>query len=110
MIFDGTITELATPDEYEQRKQRGMQQGKGDGLVGVGIKKPGRGKPTFFRVKFRNDENYALADRVVYDFAPGDRVTVTVEDESIHMVYEVDEIARTSAVISAIGVAIQLQE
>ena len=103
MIIEGIITELPTPAEHAARTERGKKDGKGLGIVGVGVKKRTRGKPTFFRVTFQNSETDMLATHIVEDYAPGDPVVITADESTIQMVWEVDEIARTSAVIKVWG-------
>lgn len=100
MKLSGTITDLPDRDDYLDAGKR---------LADVGVKKPAKGRgakrasrPTFFRVVTTDD----LADQIIEEFGPGDVVTFDVEDESVRLVHELDEIGRTSPVIRCVAVAV----
>lgn len=106
MIVKGIITDLPTPEEHAARVAKRRAHGKSDGVVAIGLKKRSSGKPTFFRCVFVNDEEDSLADWVVANHQLRDKVAVELDDYSVRMTWEVDDIARTSAVIrgNAIGI------
>lgn len=107
MFVYGVITDIPTPEEHAQRVAKQRAQGRGDGMVALGIKKRSGGKPTFFRIAFTNDGDDDLADWIVDNFSLRDKVRIEAADESVRLVWEVDELARTAAVIRATGVGIE---
>lgn len=106
MFIHGVITDIPTPEEHAERVAKQRAQGRGAGMVGIGVKKRTSGKPTFFRIAFVNEDGDDLADWIVDNYRLRDTVCVEVSDESVRLVWEVDDMARTSAVIRATGVSI----
>lgn len=102
MKISGTITDLPDHDDYTARRDNGEKIS-----VDLGLKKPGRGKPTFFRIVFINKDGEDVADLVMDTFEVGEVVTADCEDESLRLVWEVDEISRTAAVIRVNGVGLE---
>ena len=107
MFIHGVITYIPTPDEHADNVAKQRDRRRGDGMVGLGIKKKTGGKPTFFRVAFTNEGDDDLADWIVENYRTGDLVRVEVTDESVRLVWELDSIARTSPVIRATGIGIE---
>lgn len=100
MKLSGTITDLPDREDYLAA---------GEHMADVGVKKPGKGRgakraarPTFFRV-VTTDE---LADEIIEDYEPGQVVTFDIEDASVRIADEQDEIGRRSVVIRCNGTAI----
>lgn len=97
MIIMGTITEIES-DEPDD-----------DGIIAtvdVGIKKPGRrGRPTFFRIGFEHGKADTPTSEVD-SCEIGDTVTVDAVDQTVRMVWEVDELGRSAPVIRAAGTTI----
>lgn len=106
MFIHGVITDIPTPEEHAERVDKQRAQGRGAGMVGLGIKKRTSGKPTFFRVAFFNEEGDDLADWIVRNYSLRDPVCIEVSDDSVRLVWEVDDKSRTSAVIRANGISI----
>lgn len=95
MILMGTVTEVTD----ERPDANGIIR-----TVELGIKKPGRSgsKPTFFRVSFVHGKAQTGTDEV-NGFEPGDQVTVEGVDATVRLVWELDDIGRTSPVIRMAG-------
>lgn len=102
MNISGTITDLPEYDDYFRQRDAGEHPS-----VDLGLKKPGRGKPTFFRIVFLNKNGVNTADSVIEGFEVGEVVTAECDEDSLRLVWEVDDIARTSAVIRVNGVALE---
>lgn len=107
MFIHGVITDIPSPEEHARRVEKQMQGNDGEGMVGVGVKKRTGGRPTFFRIAFANRDGDGFADRVVDTFEVGDLVRIEAIDESVRLVWELDEICRSSPVIRATGVGIE---
>ncbi len=94
LIISGTITEIES-DPVDD-----------DGIIAtvdVGLKKPARrGKPTFFRIGFEHGKSETPTSEVD-TFEPGDTVTIEAVDPTVRMVWEVDDLGRSSPVIRAAG-------
>lgn len=97
MIIMGTITEI----ESDQPDDDGVIA-----TVDVGIKKPGRrGRPTFFRIAFESGKS-SMPTTEIDSFDIGDSVTVEAVDQTVRMVWELDELGRSAPVIRAAGTSI----
>lgn len=108
MFIHGTITDIPTPEQHVDRLAKQKKKNKGSkGFVALGIKKRTKGKPTFFRVVFANEEEHHLADEIVDEFSRGDRVCIEAADDPLRMVWEVDNDCRTAAVIRTNGLDIR---
>lgn len=107
MFINGVITYIPTPEEHAANVAKQREHGRGDGMVAIGLKKRGGRRPTFFRISFINDGDDDMADWVVRNFSDRDKVTVEVEDESVHLSWEMDAIARTSTIIRGRGIGIE---
>lgn len=99
MKISGTVTDLPVLEDYEDARDKSIAQGQAV-KVAIGLKKPGKGRPTFFRIVFIDD----VAETVMRQLAPGDVITVTGDDASLRMVWEVDEISRQSPVLRVNGI------
>lgn len=102
MKISGTITDLPEYDDYIQRRDDGQEM-----KVDLGLKKPGRGKPTFFRIVYVNKGGQDVADWIIENFEVGEVVTAECDEDTLRLTWEVDDIARTSAVIRVNGVALE---
>lgn len=98
MILMGTVTEVT----YDDPDDAGIIR-----TVELGVRKPGRSgsKPTFFRVAFTHGKAQTPTEEV-NTFEPGDQVTIDGVDATVRLVWELDELGRTSPVIRMAGNAV----